>query len=75
MSTEYYNCGLSGILQMTCKGPYESEEAAKKELPKLAWSVEPATLSVFKHQPQFTKNLVLHFKHAYATFGVFTYKP
>ncbi len=75
MSTEYYNCGLSGILQMTCKGPYETKEDAKKERSDLYWTVEPATLGVFKYQPQFTKSLVLHFKHTYATSGVFTVKP
>ena len=40
MSTEYYNCGLSGILQMTCLGPYETEEDAPKNRRDIWWTVD-----------------------------------
>lgn len=73
---EYYNCGIAGILKITCKGPYESEEAAKKEILKLSWNLHDATtLCVFKHQPQYTKNRILEFMHTWKNTGVFICKP
>ena len=66
---------LDGILKMTCLGPYETEEDARKNCRDIWWTVEPTTLGVFKYQPQFTKTLLLHFKHTYANVGITTFKP
>jgi hypothetical protein len=74
MATEWYKCGLSDILQMSCKGPYATKEEADKDR-SLYWTVQPTTLSVFKYQPAITKSLCLHFKHTYATTGTFISKP
>ena len=52
---------------MTCKGPYETEEDARKNRRDIWWTVEPTTLGVFKYKPQFTKTLLLHFKHTVDT--------
>ncbi len=75
MSTEYYNCGISDILKMTCIGPYETEKEACENSNRIWWTTNPATLGVFKYQPEFTKNIILHFKHTYATTGINTFKP
>ena len=74
MATEWYKCGLSNILQMSCKGPYATKEEADEDK-SLYWTVEPTTLSVFKYQPDITKSLCLHFKHTYANTGTRIFKP
>ena len=60
MATEWYKCGLFGILQMKCHGPYETKEEADKDT-SLYWTQAPTTLSVFKHQPCNYKKLMFTF--------------
>jgi hypothetical protein len=71
---EYYKCRIADILKNVCKGPYATEEEALNDH-SLAWTTDPTTLSVFKYQPQLTKNMVLQFKHMYANTGIFNCKP
>lgn len=74
MSSEYYKCGLSDILKMTCKGPYLTKAEADNDH-TLYWTHKPITLNVWSFYPSFIKNRILEVKHLYITTGVFTSKP
>ena len=74
MAIEYYKCGITDILALTCIGPFATEEEAAKNN-TIWWAKNTATLSVFKYQPAITKKLVLQFKHAYASVGTVIHHP